>query len=69
MAKTQHKKNPIDFKLAVFHELMKGQSQVEIALNFGIFRQLVNVWNCLYRIQTHVNNKFRQGRPRKITAT
>lgn len=56
-----------DIKEAVIHALKIGRNQAEVARNFGISRQLVNVWNRLYRIRGHVNNKFRQGRPRKTT--
>lgn len=68
MVKPKRKEYPVAFRESVVDALRKGRSQAQTARDFNISRQLVSLWNRKYKINLHVENKPRSGRPRKTTA-
>jgi transposase len=56
-----------DLKKVVISALRKGKSQAQVAKDFGLSRQIVNIWNNKQLTTGTTDNKKRPGRPSKIT--
>lgn len=56
-----------DFRKAVINALKQGLKQIEVARIFKVSRQLVSAWNKLYNKRKTVENKPRNGRPKKTS--
>lgn len=56
-----------DLKDAVISAIRKGKTQAQVAKDFGLSRQIVNVWKIKHQSTGTTDNKQRAGRPCKIT--
>ena len=56
-----------DIKSAVIAALKNEKSQVQVARDFSLSRQIILVWNRKEQSTGSVSNKQKSGRPPKLT--